>query len=523
MSKPDSSLSPLETNPRYKWQITACTMLGTLMVILDTVIVNVGLPKIMASYGVNVDTVQWVVTSYMLTMAIMMPTVGWAGEVLGHKNLYIFSLVIFTFGSIFCALSWNIGSLIFFRSLQGIGGGALMPISMVIIFDSFPEKQRGLAMGLYGLGASMGPAIGPTIGGYLIDTFNWPSMFWINVPTGIVGIIGTLAVMKEIRPRRKIKFDVVGFTTMSLFLTTFLLALSQGRQEGWQSNYIVSLFLVALISIIVFMLAERRITHPFIDLTLYKSGVYTAATLVSVFLGIMMFGSTFLTPLFLQTVLGMDALQTGLRLFPGAIVTGLLLPTSGWLADRIDPRIPIAFGIAGFLVSGYLGMTLDASSSDAHILAIVMTRGVGIAMVFPPLMTTALMYVPGLKVGTASGLINVMRQIGGTFGVALTSTLLEKRVAVHEFTMGEAVNSASYGARSAINWLQGFLNGSGFVDSTSYPASLSLIRNYISGQALISAFNDCFWLLLIVFIFVVIPAAAIRKRAHPANPGGTDA
>jgi DHA2 family multidrug resistance protein len=504
-------------DPRYKWYVTACTMVGTLMVILDTVIVNVGLPKIMASFGVNVDTGQWVVTSYMLTMAIMMPTVGWAGEVLGHRNLYLLSLSIFTFGSIFCALSWNIESLIFFRSIQGIGGGALMPISMVIIFESFPERQRGLAMGIYGLGASMGPAIGPTVGGYLIDKFNWPSMFWINVPTGIAGIIATLVVMKEIRSRRKLKFDFIGFATMSVFLIALLLALSQGKREGWHSNYIVSLFVISLIAVIVFLLLERRTAQPIIDLKLYKSAVYTAATLVSVFLGIIMFSSTFLTPLFLQNILGMDALQTGLMVFPGAIVTAVLLPTSGWLADRIDPRIPMAIGITGFLASAYLGMQLDARSSDAFILAMVMLRGVGIAMIFPPLLNAALMYVSPLKVGMASGLINVMRQIGGTFGVAITSTLLESRAVVHEFTMGEAIDSASYGARNAIKGLSHLLQGSGLVDSAAHPASLAILKRYISGQAIISAFDDSFWVLFVIFSFAIIPTIVIRKKARSAN------
>jgi EmrB/QacA subfamily drug resistance transporter len=454
-------------------------------------------------------------------MAIMMPTVGWAGEVLGHKNLYLLSLVVFTIGSIFCALSWNIESLIFFRALQGVGGGALMPISMVIIFEAFPEEQRGLGMGIYGLGASMGPAIGPTIGGYLIDKFNWPSMFWINVPTGIVGIMLTMAIVKDVRSRRKIKFDFLGFITMSLFLTTLLLALVQGRKEGWDSNYIISLFVIALISIIFFAVFERKVKPPFLDLSLYKSAVYTSATLVSVFMGIVMFGSTLLTPLFLQNVLNMDALQTGLMVFPGAIVTAVLLPTSGWMADRFDPRFPIGIGITGFLVSAYLGMQLEARSSDAFILAMVMCRGVGIAMIFPPLLNTALMYVSPLKIGMASGLITVMRQIGGTFGVALTSTMLENRMAVHELTMGESINTASMGTRNAMSGLQGLLQGSGIADSTTHAASLSLIKQYISSQALVFAFDDCFWIIFVIFIFVVIPAGVVRKRAGPPSSKGS--
>ncbi len=520
MNEQNSHTSLSDGDPRYKWYITFCTMIGTLMVIMDTVIVNVGLPKIMASFGVNVNTAQWIVSSYMLSMAIMMPTVGWAGEVLGHKNLYLLSLTVFTIGSVFCALSWNIESLIFFRALQGIGGGALMPISMVIIFEAFPEEQRGLGMGIYGLGASMGPAIGPTVGGYLIDKFNWPSMFWINVPAGILGIMLTISIVKDIRPRRKIKFDFMGFITMSLFLTTLLLALVQGRLEGWDSNYIISLLSVALVSIIVFAMVERKANPPFIDLSLYKSGVYSSATIVSVFMGIVMFGATLLLPLFLQSVHNMNTLQTGLMVFPGAIVTAGLLPTSGWMADRFDPRLPMSIGITGFLISVYLGMRLDARSSDAFILALVIFRGVGIAMIFPPLMNTALMYVSPMKVGMASGLLNVMRQIGGTFGVALTSTMLEKRMAVHELTMGESINTASMGTQNALSGLQGLLHGSGVADSTTRAASLSLIKQYISGQALVSAFSDCFWIIFVIFIFVVIPAGAIRKKARSPSPEG---
>lgn len=519
MNEQNNDNSLREANPRYKWAVTFCVMIGSLLVVLDTVIVNVGLPNIMASFGTNLDTIQWVVTSYMLTMAIMMPTSGWAGEVLGHKNLYLLSMSVFLIGSIFCALSWNIESLIFFRALQGIGGGALMPISMVIIFEVFPQRQRGLAMGVYGLGVSMGPAIGPTVGGYLIDKFDWPAMFWINIPIGIGGLLATMIIVKEIRPRRSLKFDWFGFATLSLFLITFLLALSRGRTEGWGSNYIITLFLISMLSLVAFLIIELRTPQPLIDLKLYRITVYTVATIVSVFVGMVMFSVNFLTPLFLQNVIGMDALQTGMMVFPGALVAAVFLPTSGWLSDRTDPRIPIFIGIAGFLVSTYLGTKLNVRSSDAYILAMILTRGVGLAMIFPPLLNTAMGYIQPSKLGMASGLLNVTRQIGGTFGVAITGTLLGTRVAVHEQTMGEAVEASSMGAQNAISGLQGLLHGSGMTDFMAHNASLSLIKQYISGQALASAFDDSFWVLFVIFSFVTIPTLILRKRkgghAHP--------
>ncbi len=514
----ESNHNSLRDNPRYKWAVTFCIMLGSLMVILDSVIVNVGLPNIMASFGVNVNKVQWVVTSYLLTMAIMMPTAGWAGEVLGHKNLYLFSLIIFLIGSVFCALSWNIETLIFSRALQGIGGGSLMPISMVIIFQAFPERQRGLAMGVYGLGVSMGPAIGPTLGGFLIDKFGWPAMFWINIPIGAVGILATLIIVKEIRPRRMLKFDWPGFAAMSLFLTTLLLALSRGRSEGWGSNYILSLLSITIGAVVAFLIIERRTSQPLIDLSLYKITVYAGATIVSVFVGVVMFAATFLTPLFLQNIMGMDALQTGMMVFPGALVAGIFLPVAGWLSDRTDPRIPIYIGIAGFLMSAYLGISLDARSSDAFILAMVITRGVGLAMIFPPLLNTAMSYISPMKMGMASGLITVIRTIGGIFGVAITSTLLEKRAVVHELTMGEAIETSSMATRNAITKLQGLLHSSGYSDSITDHASLALIKQYISGQALVSAFDDCFWVLFIIFGFVVIPAWIIKKKKIGPSP-----
>jgi DHA2 family multidrug resistance protein len=507
-----AAFSRTPENPAYRWLVAAAVMCGSFMVVLDTTVVNIALPKIMASFGVGVSKIQWVITAYLLTMAIMMPSVGWLSHRIGNKLLFSLSLCIFTVASALCGAAWNEQALVAFRILQGIGAGSLMPIAMVIIFEAFPADQRGMAMGIYGMGATFGPAVGPTLGGYLTDTFSWHLIFFINVPVGLMGIILATLVFPKGTIRKGMHFDVWGFLSMAVGLGCLLAGLSQGQQEGWTSGYILSLFSIALLTFAIFFLVELRVANPFIELRVYKSFTYAMATAIFIIQGVGLFGATFLIPLFFETILDYTALQTGLLLLPMALVVSMVLPFAGRLADRMDPRFPISFGVAFSVLSLYWLSFLNLHTSGAEAIGMLIMRGLGIGFIFPPIMNTALKSLPEDKVATGSGLMNVSRQVGGAFGVALLGAFLGYRDIYQQslFARTQKVSSAATGSllNSSHTWLT--LPGGG--DSAVLQKTLAALPALLKKKAMVAAFDDCFLLAACIFGLAIVPTVLLRKR-----------
>lgn len=504
------ALQGVQQSPVYKWLVTVAIMSGAFLVVLDITIVNVILPEIMAGFGSTVDKIQWVITAYMLTMAVMMPSVGWVSARIGNKALFLLSLGVFCFSSALCGMAWNEDMLIVFRALQGCGAGSLMPIAMVIIFEVFPPEERGLAMGVYGIGATFGPAIGPTLGGYLAEHFSWRFAFYINVPVGILGILlGTL-----ILPRGKIKkgtdFDFQGLFTMALCLGCLVIALSQGQREGWTSFYILGLFAVSGLSLIAFLWVELRAPSPFIDLSVYRSFTYSMGTLVFIIQGIGLFGSTWLIPLFFETLLDYTALQAGLLMLPMAMVVAMVLPLAGRMADRMDGRIPIAIGVIFSTLALYWLSFLDLRTSALTGVGMLIFRGIGLGFIFPPLMSIALKSLPSEKVATGSGLMNVSRQIGGAFGVAFAGSFLVRREIYHTSLFAQSQTLDSFATRKFLEDLTALFEKAGAVKSLAAKKALAVLELYVRKEAMVGAFDDCFLMAAAVFLLAIFPALLLR-------------
>jgi EmrB/QacA subfamily drug resistance transporter len=507
----EASSRPVSSS-NYHWWVTASVMLGAFVVIVDGMIVNIALPKIMSSFGVDVLKIRWVATSYMLASSVMMPATGWLGQRFGNKNLYLLSLGLFVFTSGMCGAAWSIDALILFRIFQGIAGGVLMPLSMAIMFEVFPEHQRSLGVALWGVGASLGPAIGPTLGGYLTEYINWRSIFYVNLPVGIIALLSTWMILRPSRREARAPFDPLGFATMATFLATLLLALSDGQREGWDSTYIVTLFAIFAGALVAFVIIETTRTHPLVDLRLFANPTFGIGIVLGLSLGATAYGSTFLIPLFTENIMDYSVLRSGVAMLPGALVVLFLMPLIGWLTDRMDARSLIIFGLLIYVAFSYAMSCLDPRAAFWTIAMYTVLRGAGFGFIFPPWMARSLKTIPLHKSRMASGLLNVTIGVGASFGIAIMATLLERYQIFRQAIYAEAQVLSSPGTQSALATLHSVATQLGQVGWQAHATTRFLLQRYVMREALIGAFSDCFLTLGVVAVLTIIPALFLSNR-----------
>jgi len=429
----------------YRWFVLGIVMVGTLSVMLNSSIVNVALPHMMSAFSVNRNQIEWVSTGFMLAGAVAMPAVGWGVGRLGHKNLYLGALALFTFGSVACAFAWSYNALIVARVITAVGAGALQPVSMAMVADLFEPHERGKALGIWGPGVMIGPAFGPTLGGYLTEWFGWRAIFSVNLPIGLVTLLVGAAIIKSDRsvPRLRLPFDWWGFFFLSMALVSGLLALSKGQEKGWGSTYILTCFALTIIGLTLFAAIESAIKHPLLDLSLFRYFNYSLSMILGVFRSVGLFGGLFLLPIFLQNLAGYTVIQAGLWVMPAGIVIGVVMPLAGWMADHYSPRWLVTFGtaVAGFalIMYGYL----DPLSGAGMIIGWQVVRGVGLALMMAPLITVAINSVPPNKVAEASSFLNVGQRVGGSFGIALLNTYVTNSIIGHSARLGELMGMRS--------------------------------------------------------------------------------
>lgn len=493
------------------------------MAVLDATIVDVSLAKIMATFGIGVDTVKWVATAYLLVFAIMLPTSGWIADHFGYRKTYATALGLFTIGSLLCSLAWNESALILFRVVQGAGAGLMMPVGMAIVMREFPPEKRGVALGFWTIAAAASVSLGPTLGGYLIDNFSWHSIFDVNVPVGIVGVFATLVIQREYKTAKKESFDIVGFISMSVFLSALLIALSDGTAEwntgGWTSPFIVTCFTISIIGFVVFMITELNVRHPLIDLSLLKNFNFAMSNIILFIFGMGMFGSTFLLPLYLQNALGYTAFQAGSLFLPIGFLQALMSPIAGNLADKINPKIPAFIGIVLLAFSLFLNHFLSLYSETASIMISLYLRGLAMGWVFTPLSTIALSGIPRERMAQASGLYNVLRQIGGSFGVAIMGTLLTNRTVFHITSYGQAVNQYSPVTKNIVSGLSRFSQHAvGGTNAVSAMRADALVVYHLSQQAFVTAVDDDFFIAALITFLCVVPILFLRYKRKKA-PG----
>jgi MFS transporter, DHA2 family, multidrug resistance protein len=494
-------------------------MLGTFMAVLDATIVNVGLPKIMASFGVGLDKIEWVITAYMLAMAVALPTSGWLADKFGYKRLYFIGLFLFTLGSMLCGRSSDENMLIVSRVIQGLGAGTIQPLGMAIITREFPPNQRGIALGFWGISAAASVSFGPLIGGFLIDRFSWPLIFDVNIPIGILAMIFTIIIQSEYINRKARKFDLIGFISVTLFLPLTLYTLSQGNaatnSEGWHAPFILAFAAIALIALAVFITAELTVKEPLLDLRLLLNHNFGIANIILVIFSLGMFGSTFLLPIYLQNSMGYTALQAGSVFLPVGIIQGTMAPISGRISDKLNPKLPLFIGVILFSFSFYLNSNLSWLTELKYVMLSLYIRGFAMGLMFTALSTVSLMEIPREKMAQASAITNSIRQLGGSLGVAILATLLSTRVSYHAQMFGGAVKPGSEVYQETVNKIKHHIQyEAGSSSTNAVRQSQAFLLSNLNKQAYIQGINDDFLIAGIITLLGGIPIIFLHTKKN---------
>lgn len=420
-----------------KWVVTISIAFGSLMAAIDSSIVNVAIPNIRGSVGATVEEIAWINTAYIISMVLVMPLTGLLGALFGQRRLYLSSLVLFIGGSVLCGLARSLPALVLYRILQGLGAGSLQPSQQAIMRQTFPPNEQGMAMAVFSMVIMLGPAVGPTLGGWITDNFSWPWIFFINLPVGIVGVFMTWKNVHDSEDIRlanlaraadlKKNMDWLGIALLIIGVSTLQYFLEEGPSKDWfESNAILVTAVIATVSILAFIIHELSFSHPVINLKLFRDRTFTSGSIVAAIVFAVLMGSLFLLPVFMQELLGFNATQSGLTLMPRSLAMLVVTPFVGKLYNKISPVLIIAFGTLSYVVGSFMLSTITLQSGTGDIILPLIITGVGLACLMIPLNTVALSFIPRENLADAAGLNSFMRQIGGSIGLTVFATLLSR-------------------------------------------------------------------------------------------------
>jgi MFS transporter, DHA2 family, multidrug resistance protein len=525
MSADAQSLMPARPVEVWKpsfnpWLIAASVMFATFMEVLDTSVANVALPHIAGTLSATTDESTWVLTSYLVSNAIVLPATNWLGHRFGRKRFLVVCVVIFTLSSAICGAATTLDILLFARVLQGAGGGALQPIAQAVLLESFPPEKRGSAMALYGMGIVVAPIIGPTLGGWITDNYSWRWIFYINVPIGIVAALMSNTFVEDppyIRNQRPGRIDYIGFGLMALGIAALQIVLDKGQELDWfSSSFITWTACLSVASLVAFVIWELRTPEPIVNLRVLANRNFALGTALIALLGIVLYGTIALLPLLLQTLLGYPALQSGLSVSPrgiGAIVSMLIV---GRLVGRIDGRYLIMFGFGVLAFATYLLSDINLEISMRSIVWPQVISGLAMGFVFVPLTILATGTLTNEQIGNATGIFNLMRNIGGSFGIAGVTTMLARGAQVHQALLLSHLTpyDAEFQQR-----LREVAAGIGADPVTASNMAYGMIYQTVLAQANLLSYLDAFRLLAFLCLLAcVTPLFFAKVKAKPGTP-----
>ncbi len=489
-----------------KWAIAITVALGAILEVIDVSIVNVALPHMQGNLGATLSEIGWVITGYSMANVVIIPLTAWLDDRFGRKNYFIFSLIAFVLASILCGMATNLPMLIFARVLQGLGGGSMLGKAQSILFQTFSKKEQGAAQAAFGLAVIMGPAIGPTLGGYLTDALNWRWIFFINIPFGIIAVILALTFLPvdERTPHHHKTVDWLGIGLMTAGLASLQVILEEGQQDDWfASRFIVTMAVISVLSLIAFTFWELHVEHPAVDLRVLRYQSVAAGSAYSIILGAGLYGALFAIPIFAQNNLRFTAQQTGELMIPSAIASGVAMIITGKLIGRFGPRPLIT---AGSIITAGVMFSLASLNPDTGARDLfwpLVWRGLGSAMMFLPLSIATLGSLPKHEVPAASGFYNLTRQLGGSLGIAILTTMLSRREATHRAALVERISPLSNEAMHRVDALTSFFQKLGASAHDAKYRAYSAIDMILNGQAALKSFDDLFAYVGIAFVITL--------------------
>lgn len=501
--------------------VTITAIVCALLEIVDTTIVNVALNEMKGNLGATTTEVGWVVTAYAIGNVIIVPMTSWLAAQFGRRNYFAFSIVLFTIFSFLCGNATGIWELVFFRFIQGIGGGALLVTSQTIITESYPPEKRGMAQAIYGLGVIVGPTLGPPLGGYITENFSWPYIFYINIPLGIIAALLALQFVRSPRYAQKSAIrdvDWIGIALLAIFVGSLQYILEKGQDDDWfNSDVIIYLAVTAVLGAFFFLWRELTFRNPVVNLRVLKNGNLRVGTILSFILGFGLYGTTFIIPLYTQSTLGWTATQAGMLLMPPALATAFMMPIIGQLLQRgVPQQYLVAGGMLLFTVFCYMGYRiLTPYTAGSDFFWMLMIRGVGMGMLFIPITTLSLSTLNGREIGDGAAFTGMMRQLGGSFGVALITTLMARNMTVHRSDLVVHLNVNDPNVQNRLNAMQQMFMSKGAAPNIASQDAHKALDGMVTRQAAVMSYMDVFYyigLLFLICIPFVLMVRGNRKK-----------
>lgn len=496
------------------WVVALAVMFGTFMEVLDTTVVNVSLPHIAGNLSASIDEATWVLTSYLVANAIILPMTGWLANFFGRKRLLMLSVTGFTIASFFCGFASSLPMLIVFRVIQGAAGGALQPLSQAVLLESFPPEKRGKAMGMWGLGIVVAPILGPVLGGWLTDSYSWRWVFYINIPVGVVCLLMTRAFVWDPSyiKRASSRIDYWGIGMLTVGIGALQIMLDKGQQEDWfTSNWITGLLVLTVVCLTAFVFRELYAEAPVVNLRVFRDRSFATGTLLMTVLGFVLYGSLVLLPIWLQTLLGYPSLQAGIALAPRGLGSFIAMPLVGILLAKGDPRKFLATGITVGSLTLLQLSRLDLSAGYWDFFWPQFIQGMSLALMFVPLTTVAMARIPREQMGNATSIFNLLRNIGGSIGIAGVTTILERVGQNHITTLRAHVTRFDTHSLSLLDGLQSHLQARGMPSTVAAKQAYVMLYGMVARQASMLSFVQVFRILACVFL-LLLPLLLIMRR-----------
>ncbi|MFY8166416.1 MAG: MDR family MFS transporter, partial [Sediminibacterium sp.] len=504
--------------------ITITAVLCALLEIVDTTIVNVALTNMRGSLGATLTDVAWVITAYAIANVIVIPMTSWLSQQFGRRNYFAVSIVIFTTASFLCGNATNIWELVAFRFIQGLGGGALLVTAQTIITESYPVAKRGMAQAIYGMGVIVGPTLGPPLGGYLVDRFSWPYIFYINIPIGIIATILTLTYVRSPKYGEKLKANQVdwwGILFLAAFIGSLQFVLEHGQQDDWfNDDLIVTLSVISIVGLLSFIWREMTCKHPIVNLSVLKDGNLRIGTLMSFILGFGLYGSTLIIPIYTQSILGWTATDAGLLLIPGSITTAFMMPIVGNLIQKGVPK-GYMVGVGFIIFFFFTFMMRNAMTPDTgveHMFWPLILRGIGLGLLFVPITTLSLSTLKGKNIGEGAAFTGMMRQLGGSFGIAIITTFITRFTQKHRVDLIAHLDGTRLEVQQRIEILQRGFMSKGFSANEALKKAYQVLDFSVLKQSTVLSYMDIFMYLGILFLCCIPIIFLIKKGKSKINP-----